>query len=193
MDVKRALEESAAVKLKLAEKEAANIEKIGEILAETLAKGGKILLCGNGGSAADSQHLAAELVVRYRGDRNRRALPAIALTVDPSIATAGGNDIGFENVFARQVEALGQEGDALIAISTSGESENVFRAAKAAKKKGMTVVGLLGSGGGKIAAECDRSTIVPSRETARVQEAHIAIGHIWIDAIEEKLFPELFE
>lgn len=154
-------------------------------LSECVENGGKILLCGNGGSAADSQHIAAELVVRLRSSVNRAAIPAIALTVDTSILTAGGNDIGFDNVFARQVEAFGQKGDTLIAITTSGNSENIVRAAKEAKNRGVNVIGLLGNGGGKLKDICDSTVIVPSNNTARIQECHILIAHIWCRIIEE--------
>ena len=154
-------------------------------LSECVENGGKILLCGNGGSAADSQHIAAELVVRLRSSVNRAAIPAIALTVDTSILTAGGNDIGFENVFARQVEAFGQKGDTLIAITTSGNSENIFRAAKEAKNRGVNVIGLLGNGGGKLKEICYSTVIVPSNNTARIKECHILIAHIWCRIIEE--------
>jgi len=157
-------------------------------LSECVENGGKILLCGNGGSAADSQHIAAELVVRLRSSVNRAAIPAIALTVDTSILTAGGNDIGFDNVFARQVEAYGQEGDTLIAITTSGNSTNIVRAAEEAKKKGVNVIGLLGNGGGKLKDLCDSTVIVPSNNTARIQECHILIAHIWCRIIEEDNF-----
>lgn len=157
-------------------------------LSECVENGGKILLCGNGGSAADSQHIAAELVVRLRSSVNRAAIPAIALTVDTSILTAGGNDIGFDNVFARQVEAYGQKGDTLIAITTSGNSANIVRAAEEAKKKGVNVIGLLGSGGGKLKELCDSTVIVPSNNTARIQECHILIAHIWCRIIEEDNF-----
>ena len=168
------------------------IKQAASLLADTLQNGGKILLCGNGGSAADSQHIAAELVVRLRSHINRAALPAIALTVDTSILTAGGNDIGFDNVFSRQVEAYGNSNDTLVAISTSGNSENVLRAVYSAKKKGMRIIGLLGKDGGKIKDLCDISVVVPSSETARIQETHIFIAHLWCEAIEEILFPELF-
>lgn len=160
----------------------------GNKLAEVYHKGGKILLCGNGGSAADAQHIAAELVIRFRSSFPRPALPAIALTVDPSIMTAGGNDIGFDNIFARAVEAYGKEGDAIIGISTSGNSENVFRAIQKANELNLLTIGLLGCGGGKIANFCNFSVIVPSDETARIQESHIMIGHIWCQMIEEILF-----
>lgn len=165
-----------------------SINETGIILSECIKQRGKILFCGNGGSAADSQHLAAELVIRYRSNFNRPAIPGIALTVDPSIMTAGGNDIGFENVFARGVEAYGRAGDVLVAISTGGNSENVLRAAKKAKEMDMKVIGLLGCGGGKILLYCDASVVVPSDITARIQESHILIGHIWCEMIEEYNF-----
>ncbi len=186
------IRESIATKEQLIADCLNEIEQCGELLANVCKNGGKMLFCGNGGSAADSQHLAAEMVIRLRGNINRAAIPAIALTVDPSIMTAGGNDIGFENIFARCVEAYGRPGDALIGISTSGNSENVLRAIHQAKKQGVLTIGLLGAGGGKILAECDASVVVPSKVTARVQESHILIGHIWCEMIEENLFPELF-
>jgi D-sedoheptulose 7-phosphate isomerase len=186
------INESINVKKLLLERCKSEIENCGNLLAEVCKDGNKILLCGNGGSAADSQHLAAELVIRLRSKINRAAIPAMALTVDPSILTAGGNDIGFENVFAREVEAFGIGGDALIAISTSGKSENVLRAVLQAKKQNMVTIGLLGCGGGTISKQCNYSVIVPSDVTARIQECHILIGHIWCEMIEEYLFPELF-
>ena len=183
------IRESIATKEQLIADCLNEIEQCGELLANVCKNGGKMLFCGNGGSAADSQHLAAEMVIRLRGNINRAAIPAIALTVDPSIMTAGGNDIGFENIFARCVEAYGRPGDALIGISTSGNSENVLRAIHQAKKQGVLTIGLLGAGGGKILAECDASVVVPSKVTARVQESHILIGHIWCEMIEENLYP----
>lgn len=193
MDIKKSIEQSIETKQNLLKSCVPDIDTCGKKLAETVRNGGKILFCGNGGSAADSQHLAAELVIRYRNSVNRSAIPAIALTVDPSIMTAGGNDIGFENIFAREVEALGRTGDILVGISTSGNSENVLRAIQQGKKQRITTIGLLGAGGGKIADECDLSVIVPSDVTARIQESHILIGHIWCEMIEETLFPELFK
>lgn len=190
--VEKSIQESINTKQLLLSSCKEDIIKSGEILSKCLSQGNKIMLCGNGGSAADSQHIAAELVIRYRSSINRAALPAIALTVDPSIMTAGGNDIGYENVFARIVEALGKEGDVLIGISTSGNSENVLRAIIEAKNKNIKTIGLLGCNGGKIAKECDLSVIVPSNITARIQESHILIGHIWCEIIEESLFPEFF-
>ncbi len=190
--IEQTINESISVKEKLLAECSEEIEKCGLILADSLKNGGKILFCGNGGSAADSQHLAAELVVRLRSHINRPALPGLALTVDPSIMTAGGNDIGFDNVFARSVEAYGRAGDVLIGISTSGNSENVLRAMEQATKMGITNIGLLGASGGRLLEKCDYSVIVPGKVTARTQECHILIGHIWCEMIEEILFPEYF-
>lgn len=192
LSVSDVITDSIIVKTRMLEKSTEAIRTTGNALAEAIKKGGKILFCGNGGSAADSQHLAAELVIRFRGNVERAAISAMALTVDPSIMTAGGNDYGFENVFAREVEAYGRAGDVLVGISTSGNSENVFRAMKVAKERGIIVVGLLGGTGGKLLELCDYSVVVPSDVTARIQEAHILIGHIWCEIIEEFLFPELF-
>jgi D-sedoheptulose 7-phosphate isomerase len=191
-EIEDRIKESIEVKEKLLSEQSENIRNCALALGESLKNGGKLLFCGNGGSAADSQHLAAELVVRLRGEVNRPAVPAIALTVDPSIMTAGGNDIGFENVFARGVEAYGREGDILIGISTSGNSENVIRAMNQAKKQGIKCVCLLGGSGGKMIDKSDLAVVVPSKVTARIQESHILIGHIWCEMIEEILFPEFF-
>lgn len=185
--------DSITTKQRLAATCAADIIRCGELLCDTAAKRELIMFCGNGGSAADSQHLAAELVIRLRGHINRAAIPALALTVDPSIMTAGGNDIGYENVFARGVEAYGRPGSALVAISTSGTSKNVVHAVHEAKKHGITTIGLLGCGGGTLKDLCDASVVVPSDITARIQESHILIGHIWCEMIEEYLFPHMFE
>jgi len=159
------------------------IESAGTLLIDTLKQGGKILLCGNGGSAADSQHIAAEFVVRY--EKHRRPLAAIALTTDTSILTAHSNDYHFDSVFARQVEALGSDKDCLIAISTSGCSKNVLQAAEAATEKGMAVIGLTGCGGGELAGIATMTVVVPDQVTARIQEAHILIGHWWCGLVEE--------
>lgn len=191
-DIFKRIEGSIQAKKTLVENQSKQILGIGKALAKVLYNGNKILLCGNGGSAADSQHIAAELVIRFRSSVPRKALPAIALTVDPSIITAGSNDLGFDNVFARQVEAYGNQGDILIGISTSGNSRNVINAISAAKSKGMQVVGLLGSNGGLMLPLCDMSVIVPSNDTAIIQESHIMIGHIWCEIIEGILFPEYF-
>lgn len=184
--------DSIATKKLLATNCANSIVATGTVLCDAAATRNLIMFCGNGGSAADSQHLAAELVIRLRGNINRAAIPALALTVDPSIMTAGGNDIGFENVFARGVEAYGRPGDVLVAISTSGTSANVVNAVLECKKRGVRSVGLLGGTGGILAELCDASVIVPSSVTARIQESHILIGHIWCEMIEERLFPDMF-
>jgi D-sedoheptulose 7-phosphate isomerase len=155
----------------------------GDLLVNTLNQGGKILLCGNGGSAADCQHIAAELVVRY--EKDRAAMPALALTTDSSILTAHSNDVGFESVFSRQVEAFGQAGDCLIAISTSGKSPNIIKAAQVAQQKGLSVIVMTGGDGGQLLPHASIAIVVPSSVTARIQEAHILIGHWWCGWIEE--------
>ena len=161
------------------------IDQCAELIFETFAKGGKVLICGNGGSAADAQHLAAEFVGRY--ETERIALPSIALTTDTSALTALANDYGFEKVFARQVEALAREGDILIAISTSGNSPNVIAAVMQARQKGCKVIGLTGAKGKKLASLCDAAILVPSERTARIQEVHITVAHIWCEIIDAKL------
>lgn len=153
-----------------------DIGTIGHLISETLKKGNKVLLCGNGGSAADAQHIAAELVGRFVTER--RGLPAIALTTDTSILTAVSNDYGFERIYERQVEALGQKGDLLIGLSTSGNSANILKALEKAQAMGVTTVGLLGGKGGTCKPFCDYSLVVKSFEAARIQEIHITIGHI---------------
>jgi D-sedoheptulose 7-phosphate isomerase len=165
-----------------------DINRLAELVQASLSRGGKILFMGNGGSAADSQHLAAELVGRFR--KERRGLASIALSTDTSILTSVGNDYGFEHVFARQVEALCRPEDVLIGISTSGNSANVLRAIEAGKSIGATTVALTGEGGGKLAALCDLTLAVPSRVTARVQEAHILIGHILCELIDDASTPD---
>lgn len=158
------------------------LESCAEMLIEALESGNKILICGNGGSAADAQHIAAEFVGRY--ETERRALPAIALTTDTSALTAISNDYGFEQVFARQVKALAKAGDVLIALSTSGNSPNVTAAVMAARQIGCKTIGLTGSEGKKLSSLCDACVLVPAKRTARVQEAHITIGHIWCEMID---------
>ncbi len=146
------------------------------------------MLCGNGGSAADCQHIAAEFMIRLSHHIDRPALPAIALTTDTSNLTAGGNDIGFENVFARNVEGLGNEGDVLIAISTSGNSPNIIKAAERAHSKNMLVIGLLGGSGGKLKNIVDVPVVIPSGNVQRIQEGHITVAHILCEAVEETLY-----
>lgn len=162
------------------------VEKIAELSAQALKNGKKIIFCGNGGSAADSQHLAAELVSKLYNDRP--ALAAIALTTDTSALTAIGNDYGYDRLFARQVEGLGQEGDVMIGISTSGRSKNVIEGIVAAKKKGITTIGFLGEDGRNIGELVDHQINIPSSSTPKVQEGHIAIGHIYCAIIEKIIF-----
>ncbi|CAA6812933.1 MAG: Phosphoheptose isomerase 1 (EC [uncultured Thiotrichaceae bacterium] len=159
------------------------IASANQQIKETFAKGRKVLLCGNGGSAADCQHIAAEFVVRYQ--KVRASLPAISLTTDTSILTAHPNDFEFETVFSRQIEALGNEGDCLIAISTSGNSANILRATKTAKSQDMTVIGMTGGTGGQLAGLVDAAVVVPSNVTARIQEMHILIAHWWCEEAEK--------
>jgi D-sedoheptulose 7-phosphate isomerase len=158
------------------------IAKMGEAWIETLRAGGKILFCGNGGSAADAQHLAAELVIRFK--REREGLPGLALTVDTSILTAGGNDYGFESVFRRQVEALGKPGDLLVGFSTSGTSANVLRAMETAKRQKLRTMAFCGPGTEGITQIADFVLGVEAEETARIQECHLLVGHILCDLVD---------
>lgn len=178
----RTLSEHVEVFALLREQSSQSIDECADLIWKTFAAGNKVLICGNGGSAADAQHIAAEFVGRYENER--RALPAIALTTDTSALTALANDYDFERIFARQVDALAREGDLLIAISTSGNSPNVIAAVMAARKLGCKVLGMTGSGGKKLASLCDAALMVPSDRTARVQEAHITVAHIWCELIE---------
>jgi len=162
-----------------------SIEQCAQIVWETFQQGKKLLLCGNGGSAADAQHIAAEFVGRYESERI--ALPAVALTTDTSALTALANDYDFERIFARQVDALANEGDCLIAISTSGNSPNVIAAVMAARNRGCRVIGMTGANGKKLASLCDAAVLVPSSRTARIQEGHITIAHILCEIIDKKV------
>jgi D-sedoheptulose 7-phosphate isomerase len=164
------------------------IDECGKLLYETFQKGGKILLCGNGGSAADAQHISAEFIGRY--ETERRALPAIALTTDTSALTALANDYEFERIFARQVEALAKAGDCLVAISTSGNSPNVLAAVMEARKLGCKTIGMTGAKGKKLASLCDAAILIPSDRTARIQEAHITIAHIWCEMVDSNIQKE---
>lgn len=182
------LNESSETKLKIKEQLADEILKAVDILVSAYKDGNKLLLCGNGGSAADCQHIATELMIRLSHKIQRPALPAIALTTDTSNLTAGGNDIGFENVFARNVEGLGILGDVLLAISTSGNSPNVIKAVEMAHSKGIKVIGFLGGNGGKLKSTVDLSIVIPSSNTQRIQEGHITIAHIICELVEDKLY-----
>ncbi len=180
--------ESAEIKIKFIEENEEKLKEAIEKIIEALERGNKILICGNGGSAADAQHFAAELVGRFKLER--KGLPAIALTTDTSILTAIGNDYSFDNIFERQVEALGKEGDVLIGISTSGNSENVIRAVKKAKELNIYTIGLLGKGGGKLKDLVDLALIVPSNNTPRIQECHVTIYHVICEEVEKRLFSD---
>lgn len=167
----------------LAANRLSEIQRAGEILCNALSNGKKVLICGNGGSAADAQHIAAELVGRY--ERQRQSWPAIALTTDTSALTALSNDFGYDEVFSRQIDGLANAGDLLIAISTSGKSTNVLRAAQKARELGCLVVGLTGESGEPLASLCDVLVSIPSTRTSRVQEAHITIGHLWCEMVDQ--------
>lgn len=182
------LKESSEVKLKIEQECSDDIVKSTSLLVDSFKKGKKLLLCGNGGSAADSQHIAAEFMIRLSHDLDRPAIPAIALTTDTSNLTAGGNDIGYENVFSRNVEGLGNEGDVLIAISTSGNSRNIIKAVEMAANKGMKTIGFLGGSGGKLKSLVDISITIPSSSTQRIQEGHITVAHIICEMVERKLY-----
>jgi len=185
MDIHQIFRDSAAVKLRFAEQYAPRIEIVARRMAEALQRGGKLLFFGNGGSAADAQHLAAEFVNRFL--HNRGALAAVALTTDSSALTSIGNDLGFDQVFARQLEALARPGDVVVAISTSGNSPNVLRGVEAARRLGCTSVGLIGGSGGLLATTVDEAFVVPSTETPRIQETHITAGHALCAVVEEIL------
>lgn len=164
---------------------ASEVEAVARRTFECLQEGGGLFFCGNGGSAADAQHLAAEYVVRFR--RDRRAWPALALTTDTSVLTAAGNDFGFERIFARQVEALARQGDLLFLHSTSGESENLIQAALAARDRGVGTVAFLAKGGGRLAQLVDMALVIPTESTARAQEIHLALGHAICEIVETHL------
>lgn len=183
--IREQLAEAARLTELVATELAADIEQAARMWTGTLRSGGLIALCGNGGSAADAQHLAAELAGRYR--RERRAFRALALTTDTSILTAVGNDLGFETVFARQVEGHMRPGDLLVAISTSGNSPNCLRAVEQARAQGVATMGLTGASGGLLKPLVDLCLCIPSDDTARIQEAHITVGHIVCDLVEAAL------
>ena len=183
--LRRGLEDLAALAARVAAEQSEQAAAIADRYEAALRGGGTLFFAGNGGSAADAQHIAAEYVVRFQ--TNRPALRAIALTTDTSLLTAAANDMGFDEVFSRQVEALARPGDVLVLHSTSGESPNVVRAAQAAKARGVTVVAFLGKGGGAVRELADLALVVPSDETARIQELHLAIEHLICEIVEERL------
>jgi len=184
--IKNLIEASIDVKKGLLKDQLGNIENAAEALIRAYRSGNKVLIFGNGGSAADSQHMAAELVGRFK--KERPAIPAIALSTDTSALTALANDYGYATVFSRQVEALGKKGDVAFGISTSGNSENVIAAVRKAKSIGMKTISLTGCGGGELKKECEFSIVVDSKDTPRIQESHITIIHILCQMIEDALF-----
>ena len=184
-DVAKHIKESISVKQQILGSLIPQIEKAASAAADCLKQGHKLLFFGNGGSASDSQHLAAEFVGRY--EKERRALSAIALTTDTSILTAVGNDYGYERIFERQIEALGQKGDVLFAISTSGHSKNVLKGVQKAKAMGLYTIGLTGGTGGELKTQVDLPLVIPSKKTSRIQESHILIGHIICECVDELL------
>ena len=185
--IKDCLNNSAKIKIATAKKLDQEIAKATKLAINTYKRGNKILLCGNGGSAADSQHIAAELIGRFK--KERKALPAIALTTDTSVLTSVTNDYWYDLIFSRQIEALGKKGDLLFALSTSGNSINIIRAVELAKSLKIKTIGLLGGNGGKLKEIVDLAIVVPAKSSDRIQEVHITIGHIICDLAEQKLFP----
>jgi len=185
--VRAALAEHAGVTERVGQELAGSISKLGEVVVDTLRGGGKVMFCGNGGSAADAQHLAAEYVIRF--GRERAPLAALALTTDTSVLTAGGNDLGFERVFERQVRALARPGDLLVLHSTSGESRNLVLAADAAREMGVRSAALLANGGGTLRDRVDLAIVVPTASPARAQEVHLTIGHIVCELADRALSP----
>ncbi|MCK4606495.1 MAG: SIS domain-containing protein [candidate division Zixibacteria bacterium] len=186
--LRRAADESAILRKSVVEGIGPQILDMAAVISGVIGSGGKLLIAGNGGSAADASHFAAELVVRLTADRNRQSLPAISLCTDTSVMTAAANDFGFENVFARQVEGLGTKGDMLFVISTSGNSANVVKATQTARERGLLTAGLLGCQGGRVGELVERSLIVPHTSTQRIQEEHTFIIHALVELVEGGLF-----
>ncbi len=185
-------EESIALKSKCIDKGFDFLSRMGDFVVNSIINGGKLMFCGNGGSAADAQHLAAELVVRLRPKYNRRGLPAIALAMDTSTITACGNDYSYDMLFTRTLESIGNSGDCLLGITTSGNSQNIFNALDLAKKMNIKALGFVGAGGGKVLELCDEVFLVPGDETGRVQECHITAGHALMEYIEDQLIEKKY-
>ncbi len=186
------LRRSAALKLRIADEMADTVVAVVDAAEAALLGGGKLMFCGNGGSAADAQHLATEMLIRLRPKTERPSVPALALTLDPAALTACGNDYGFAQVFERPLRGLGRAGDILFGITTSGRSENVCRALVAAREMGIVTVGLLGGAGLPARDACDHVLLVPDSETARIQECHIALGHAILELLEDRLVARSF-
>jgi D-sedoheptulose 7-phosphate isomerase len=186
--VRHAFEESLRLLAAVYARDAERIDRVADLIADAALRGRTVFWAGNGGSAAEAQHFAAEFVVRFV--RDRRALPSIALHSDTSILTAAANDFGFDRVFARPIEALGRRGDVLVALTTSGRSRNVLAAVEEARRRGLRVIGMTGARGHAFARRCDEAIVVPSDETARVQEVHLLVGHIFCDRAEARVLTE---
>jgi D-sedoheptulose 7-phosphate isomerase len=178
---------SADLKRRIATELADGVIKVVDACETSLRAGGKLMFCGNGGSAADSQHLATEMLIRLRSSHERPSIAALALTLDPAVLTACGNDYGYDRVFERPLRGLGRPGDVLFGITTSGRSANVIRALEAAREMGIVAVGLLGGTGEPALSRCDLALLVPDMETARVQECHIALGHAVLELLEDRI------
>ena len=185
--ITKLFEESVKTKINCIDQGFHSLEAMGDEIVNLIVKGNKIMLCGNGGSAADAQHLAAEMLVRLRPNHNRASIQAIALAQDTSTITACGNDFDFNKIYERVISALGKKGDCLIAITTSGNSENIINAMKIAKKMEISVYGFLGNDGGKSLNFCDHVFLVPSKITGRIQEVHITAGHALMEYVEDRL------
>ena len=185
--IKKIFQQSINVKLQCIDQGFIPLIKMGEKITESIQQNNKLMLCGNGGSAADAQHLAAEMLVRLRPNNNREGIAAITLAQDTSTITACGNDFGYDMLYERALKSLGKRGDCLIGITTSGNSKNVILAMKAAQEMGIKVFGFLGCKGGEALRYCDESFIVPSDDTGRIQEAHITAGHALMEYIEDRL------
>ena len=187
--VKLTFEDSISVKEQIIHNKSYEVLlEAGDIISNSISNGGKLLLCGNGGSAADAQHLAAEFLIRLTSDVNRESIPALSLAQDTSTLTACINDYGSDDVFKRVFSALSAKGDALLVITTSGNSQNIIETLKLAKERGIFSLGFLGNGGGKALSYCDLAFIVPSNVTARIQESHITAGHALLQYVEDSLF-----
>jgi D-sedoheptulose 7-phosphate isomerase len=178
---------SADLKRRIATELADAVVKVVDACETSLRGGGKLLFCGNGGSAADSQHLATEMLIRLRGSHERPSIAALALTLDPAMLTACGNDYGYDRVFERPLRGLGRRGDVLFGITTSGRSANVIKALEAARDMGIVTVGMLGGSGEPALSQCDLALLVPDTETARIQECHIALGHAVLELLEDRI------
>ena len=189
--IKRSFEDSVSVKIKIVDQEIYNVLiEAGDVIAQSIIKGRKLMICGNGGSAADAQHLVAEFLIRLTSDVNRQGIPAISLAQDSSTLTACLNDYGPDVIFKRVMSSLAQEGDILLAISTSGNSKNIIEVLKYANSRGIYSLGFLGGDGGKALEYCNSAFIVPSTSTARIQESHITAGHALLQYVEDKLIEE---